>query len=368
MAALSRQRSDLILYHKSKVEVLATPSLLYMYLAQHVCSYNQMANPDGLFTASTHEVHEEICFKQEEEAYQSLTSGTTLKRFVRLYCHKEKLADSKDMNNFLIALEIQWPRHFSNNWFSPQYLYWRKMEQSEAGNNSVYVLQNPGFFELIVQETGGLSLQVSDRFDLADYQTALEGVWLTVTIWLSGSLIMFVSDVFFSNSLWKLPEPQKRSIKWYYWYPDLQTVQSSQTVLFIHDDSWMIFVSCLSCPQASRLRTLANLKIWLVKLIHLTTHIISESCDCHVYSSLSRDFDITVWWKTDNFDGCMFRLRLWRKTNGYLSDEPSVHANYQECAGPPALASKEKPVLAFGVQDNVVFSHMPYQQMFPSLK
>lgn len=50
------------------------------------------------------------------------------------------------------------------------------MEQSEAGNNSVYVLQNPGFFELIVQETGGLSLQVSDRFDLADYQTALEGV------------------------------------------------------------------------------------------------------------------------------------------------------------------------------------------------
>jgi len=63
MAALCRQRSYTILYNKSKVEVLATPSLLYMYLAQHICSYNQVANPDDLFTASPEEVQEEILFQ-----------------------------------------------------------------------------------------------------------------------------------------------------------------------------------------------------------------------------------------------------------------------------------------------------------------
>ena len=38
---------------------------------------------------------------------------------------------------------------------------------------------NLGDFELIIQETGGLSLQVSDRFDLTDCQTTLESDLLT---------------------------------------------------------------------------------------------------------------------------------------------------------------------------------------------
>lgn len=63
MAALSRQRSYTILYHRSKVEVLATPQLLYMYLAQHLCWYNQVADPDDFFTASPDEVKEEILFQ-----------------------------------------------------------------------------------------------------------------------------------------------------------------------------------------------------------------------------------------------------------------------------------------------------------------
>jgi len=63
MAALSRQRTYTILYNKTKVEVLATPSLLYMYLAQQICSYNQVSNPDDLFTASPEEVQTEILFQ-----------------------------------------------------------------------------------------------------------------------------------------------------------------------------------------------------------------------------------------------------------------------------------------------------------------
>ena len=63
MAALSRQRSYTILYHKTKVVVLATPNLLYMYLAQHLCWYNQVADPDDFFTASPDEVEEEILFQ-----------------------------------------------------------------------------------------------------------------------------------------------------------------------------------------------------------------------------------------------------------------------------------------------------------------
>ena len=77
MAALSRQRSYTILYNKNKVEVLATPSLLYIYLAQHICSYNQVANPDDLFTASSEEVQEEI---QVGRPCKTLLSGGEIGR------------------------------------------------------------------------------------------------------------------------------------------------------------------------------------------------------------------------------------------------------------------------------------------------
>lgn len=108
-------------------------------------------------------------------------------------------------------------------------------------------------------------------------------------------------------------------------------------------------VSCLSCPQVTRLPTLANWKIRLVKTCPLDIHAWSVShvividtvayqltgpwpfCQSFWHYRLIEDWHIDFQW--------LFHLRLWRNTFGYpaklnskaifnLSDEPSVHATW----------------------------------------
>ena len=60
MLALSRERQYSILYHRNKVRIIARPAEIYVWLAQQICAYNVLLEPDNLFVASQTEIEAEI--------------------------------------------------------------------------------------------------------------------------------------------------------------------------------------------------------------------------------------------------------------------------------------------------------------------